>query len=140
MIDKLQDSPNSEALSWLLEMELVNSPYVLNSLILNMFRTIKGIKDVEFVIDERQKKLLIYLKLSWFYQRFKSKQVQESVNDMVEQILPAFKRRVVFDRAILEKSIDIMKNREKEYVKGTKRSDPPPQVNQDSGRKAGLSD
>lgn len=111
MIEKLEDNPNAEALSWLLEMELVSSPYVLNSLILNIFSLVKGVKDAEFVIDERQKKLLVYLKLSWFSQRFRAKRTEDKVMNLLDQALPSFQKRIVFDRTVLEKAMAIMEKR-----------------------------
>lgn len=107
MIEKLSDNPNPEALSWLLEMELVSSPYVLNSLILNMIVPIKGIKDVQLVIDEKRKKILIYLELRWWEKRFHAKKIEQQINDIIEQTLPSFKKRVIFDKVLLEKAVKI---------------------------------
>lgn len=111
MIEKLADSPNGEALSWLLEMELVSSPYVLNSIILNMMTALKGVRDVELVIDEKQKKILIYLELNWYHARFKAAQVEAQAGELIQQILPSFKRRIIFNREILEKSLKLMQAR-----------------------------
>jgi hypothetical protein len=111
----VQDNATPEALAWLLEMELVSTPYVLNSIILNIFASVRGIKDAEFVIDERQKKILVYLKLNWFYEKFKSRGVEAQVIEMLDQILPSFKKRVVFERRILDKALDIMKKKESRH-------------------------
>jgi hypothetical protein len=140
-MEKQQDNPNPEALSWLLEMEMVSSPYVLNSIILNIFAQVKAIKDAEFVIDENRKAILIYLKLGWFHQKFKSKEIEGQVTEMLDQILPTFRKRVVFDRTILEKALVIMKNKEKPYERKAKEtSAPATPVNQDDGRSAGVPD
>lgn len=114
-MEKSLDNPNPEALGWLLEMELVATPYVLNSIILNIFASIKGIKNAEFVIDERQRKLLVYLKLNWFHERFRAKSVEEQVMEMLDQILPSFRKRIVFKREILEKALEIMNKKEKRH-------------------------
>lgn len=110
-MDSGDGNPNSEALQWLLEMELVNNPRVLNSIILNVFRIVKGVKDADFIIDTQNKKLLIYLELTWFYRKFRQTEVGERVGTMIEQALPTFQTRVVFDRTILNKALDIMKKR-----------------------------
>ena len=112
MIEKLAENPNGEALSWLLEMELVNQPYVLNSIILNLVSGLKGIKNVELVIDEKQKKILIYLELTWFSNHFKWKEIEAKTKRLIEQALPSFKHRVIFDREILEKALKVVKDRE----------------------------
>lgn len=108
MLEKLEDNSNSEALAWLLEMELVSNPYVLNSIILNMLVGIKGVKDTELVIDEKQKKILIYLELTWFSAKFNKIKIEQKVNEMIGQILPSFKKRIIFDRTILEKALKLV--------------------------------
>lgn len=109
MIEKLAENPNSDALAWLLEMELIQNPNVLNAIILNVFKTVRGLKDAEFVIDTRQKKLLIYLELKKFHEWFFKKDVEDQILEMLNQTLPNFKFRVVFDRTILEKAIKLAK-------------------------------
>lgn len=111
MIEKLSNDPNAEALTWLFEMEMVNNPYVLNSLVLNLMAGIKGVKDIELVIDEKQKKILVFLKLRWFYDKFKKKPVEDKAKELLEQILPSFKKRVIFDRKILEKALKVSQAR-----------------------------
>lgn len=103
------ENPNSEALSWLLEFELVQTPHVLNSMILNVFRILPGLKDAQFVIDLKTKKLLIYLELTWFSKHFKKQAIYDQALDIFDEILPTFKKRITFDRTILEKAIELSK-------------------------------
>lgn len=117
MIEKLVENPNSAGLGWLLEMELVNNPHVLNAIIANIFRAVSGIKDADFVIDTKAKKLLIYLELGYFAKIFYKRRIETQVSEMFEQTLPHFKKRVVFDKKILNRALNIVKNQGIQTVK-----------------------
>ena len=108
MIHKLEENPQTGALSWLMEMELVSNPAVLNALIANIAGAVLGVKDVQFVIDTRSKKLLVYVKLSWFYDFFYKKATIDQVTELFEQVLPSFKKRVTLDIDILNKALVIL--------------------------------
>jgi hypothetical protein len=111
MMEELQNNPNAAALGWLLEMELVQNPYMLNSIVLNVFRMLKGVKDAEFVIDTNEKKLLIFLELTWWSRRFRAKKVEVQALELLDQVLPGFKKRVVFEKVILEKALKLIGER-----------------------------
>ena len=103
-------NPQASALRWLLEMEIVSDPNVFNGLILNLFRISKKIKDIEIVTDTRDKKLLIYVDLQlnrWFKDRQKER-IQHMIENIVSDALPSYERRVVFDRNILEKALELV--------------------------------
>ena len=108
MLEPMDKNPQPEAVAWLMEMELVGNPTVLNNLILNILVGIPGVKDANLVVDTNNKKILIFLVLSWFSAKFKSKAIAVQVNDIISQVLPAWRLRVVFDRTILEKALKLI--------------------------------
>lgn len=103
------ENPQGDALKWLLEMEVVSDPNVLNSIILNIYRLSKTINDVQFVTDIKQKKILVYIELSWFGRKFKQKSIFEACQNMLNDALPSYRKRIVFDREILDKAIKLVK-------------------------------
>ena len=110
MIEKLETSPpaSASALGWLVEHELVNSPSLLNAMILNVYKLSKGITDVQFVIDAPSKKLLIYLEVTRWTRWFHLKDTEQAAMEVLDQALPSYKKRVVFDRSILNKAIELV--------------------------------
>ena len=111
MIDKLLENPQGNALGWLLEMEMVSNPMVLNSIIMNIMASIRGIKDLQLVVDSNKKQLLIFIELTKFGRWFFRRKIQEQLSDLLEQILPSFEKKVTFDRVFLERAIKIMKDK-----------------------------
>jgi hypothetical protein len=111
MIEKLEANPMSGALGWLLEMELVQNPTVLNSIILNIFKTVRSLKDAEFVVDTKEKKILVYLELSRWDMWFHKNEISDKVMELLDQALPTFKKRIIHDKSILEKAIKIVNSR-----------------------------
>ena len=105
---KLEANTSSEALAWLAEMDLVTNPAMLNNMILNLLVGVPGVKDANLVIDTQNKKMLIYLELGWFAIRFKAKVIDLHVNDIIKQVLPSWRLRVIFDRTILEKALALI--------------------------------
>lgn len=112
----------SQALGWLLELEVVNDPNVSNSLILNIYKVSNRIFDVELLIDNINKKVLIYLKLDYWGKIFKlENHVAKKVDGMILEVLPSFKTRVIYDKKLFEKAQEIAKRGEKQWVKKTKK-------------------
>jgi hypothetical protein len=110
MIESLEDNPQGAALSWLLEMEVVANPMVLDTLIMNIGASVKGIQDLQFVIDEKNKKILVYVEPTKYYGRFFKRQILTQVTEMISQILPSFEKRVTLNRDLLDRAIKILKN------------------------------
>lgn len=98
----------AEALGWLFEMELINTPSVLNSIILNLLAGVLGVKDAELVVDLHKRQILVFLELTWWARRFKVRRISTQVNDIINDILPSFEKRVTFDRVILDKALKIV--------------------------------
>lgn len=92
-------------------MEVVQDPTVLNSLVLNVHRISKSIKDVEFIFDTQQKKQLIFLELSWWGRTFRERKILESVENMLDHALPSFQKRITLNREIFEKALQIVESR-----------------------------
>lgn len=109
MIDELTGNPQAQAMSWLVEMEVVSNPNVLNAMVMNIAGAVKGVKDIQFVIDNQRKKLLIFVELKKWDEFFHKKRICEQLGEMFEQIFPSFEKRVTFDRVLLDRAIKIIK-------------------------------
>lgn len=103
-------NPQSEALRWLLEMEIVNDPNVLNSLILNIHKASDRIQDVEVVLDTPHKRMLVYLDVDcgWWRQATRQQEIHDAVANMLDEALPSYTHRVVFDRTVLNKALELV--------------------------------
>ena len=112
-MEELNLTVQGDALKWLLEMEAINDPNVLNSLLLNVHRLSDRIEDVEFVTDSNSKRLLVYLdvNLGYWKKEQRSKRIQDLVENMLNDALPSYTKRIVFDRDILEKALTLVSNR-----------------------------
>src|SRR5690606_18085919 len=107
-IDQLSDDTletiktQAAGLKWLYEMELLNSPQLINNLKLNIFTTDTTIKDVELLIDQNTKGLLIYVKLSWWGRKFRQDRIKMNIEDLISQLLPTYRKRVIHERWIFD--------------------------------------
>lgn len=107
-------NPQADALKWLLEMDVVSDPNVLNGIILNLYRLSSSIKNIEIVTDMPQRKLLVYLELSWWGTKFRQRRIKELSENMLDDALPRFQKRVIFDKTILDRALAIVQGRENE--------------------------
>lgn len=96
-----------EGTKWLLENELITSPYIANILIKNIQDTSLAIKDIRILSDSYNKKMLIYLKLNLWGRLFLQKKIQNNVQLKLKQGLPSFNFRVIYDNSIYEKALKI---------------------------------
>lgn len=96
-------------LRFLYEMELIDDPQLINNLKLNIFDVSKMILDAEFVSSYHHRSMLIWVELDWLGRTFFKERITTAVADRVQQLLPKFKLRVVSDRAILEMSLNKIK-------------------------------
>lgn len=101
----------SGAMGWLLEMEMIQNPVVLNSIVLNIFKSVQGLKDAEFVIDTKEKKILVYLELGLWNKWFKQDKIKGTVQELLDQALPSFKKRIIYDKSLIEKALKIVNTR-----------------------------
>ena len=98
-----------EGLKWLFEMELLAHPQAINTIKFNILSTSKRIKEVELLIYREHKSMLVLLELSWFGNKFYKKDIFSDVYDLLSQLLPTFKIRVIGDPKIMELAIDMVK-------------------------------
>ena len=96
------------ALRWLFEIEAVNSTAVSNVLIINIYSSSPNIKDVEFLMDKAQKKMLIWLKFNWKANLFKKikENTSNSILNSLEELLPNFEFRITENRDIFDIALE----------------------------------
>jgi hypothetical protein len=98
-----------EGLRWLYEMQLINHPQVINNLKMNVLLISKSIRDVELLIDRENKKMLVYLDLSWFGRKFKKNHIFSETEIILSQLLPAFRFRIIDDPVIFNMAVEKIK-------------------------------
>ena len=98
-----------EGLKWLVELELLNHPQVINQLKFNILMVSKHIKEVELLIYRENKSILVLLELSWIGRKFKKTQILQDVHEVVSQMLPSFRFRITEDPKIMELAIEKVK-------------------------------
>lgn len=102
-----QMTSQSNALKWLMEIEASSDPNFLNALLLNIFRVSKRIKDVQVVMDPQKKKILIWLELDWLGRKFFQRKTLEAVGALIIDALPTYSYRVILDKTILDKAVEL---------------------------------
>lgn len=110
----------SAGLQWLYEMELVTNPQVLNNLELNIFYQSSYIKNVELLLDQNNKGILIYLELSTWGKWFKKQEIKEKVEDLMTMLLPNYRKRVIYELSIFQMAL----NKAKEITQGVEHEEP----------------
>ncbi len=98
-----------EGLKWLYELEIVNDPQLINNLKLNVLVLSRHIKDAEFLIYRENKSILVYLELNWFASKFLRSRLIDEAGQIVSELLPAYKFRVITDKNILNMAVDLVK-------------------------------
>ena len=95
----------NSATRWLYDMELVDNPMVLNNLYINIFSRSRSIKDVELLIDSRNKKILVYIKLAWYSRLFKKskRKIAMYVIENLQELLPRYEIKVTTKIEIFNK-------------------------------------
>ena len=110
-IDALEDRRVAgDALGWLMEMEILQDPNIYNALILNILKCSKHIIDVHLVVDTQNRAILVYLEVGFLGRHFFRNKISMDVENLLKAI-PSYRSRVVFDKAILDKAIQILKSR-----------------------------
>lgn len=94
-----------EALKWMYELEMLNSPQIINQLKLNILLVSKRIKDAEFLIYRENKQMLVLLQLTWVGRKFFKRVLFEEVYDVLSQLLPSFNFRVTDDPKIMNMAV-----------------------------------
>lgn len=94
---------------WLYEMELLDDPQLVNNLKLNIFSTSKHVKESEFIMSQEDKKMLIYIELSWWGRTFKAREIKQDIVELLSQLLPNYRFRVTTDRSIIDLALQKLK-------------------------------
>lgn len=92
-------------MKWLVELELVNHPQVINTIRFNILMVSNRIKEVEILMFRENKSMLVQLNLTWIGRRFFGRRILTEVQDILTQLLPSFKIRVIQDPKIMELAI-----------------------------------
>jgi hypothetical protein len=99
-----------EGLKWLYEMEAVNSTALQNNLYGNLY-SFPGVSDCEILMDRYQRKMLIYIKFTFFIRKFLKRRKKELIMAMLDQLqelLPSFEFRIIEDRALFDLALKRM--------------------------------
>lgn len=98
-------------LKWLAEMEAVNSPILLNIIYGNIY-SFPNVADAEILLDRYNKKMLVYVKFTWFVRKYwksRKKLVTISILDQLQELLPSFEFRIIEDKALFDLAVQRMK-------------------------------
>lgn len=98
-------------LRWLYEMEAVNSTALLNNLYGNIY-SFPHVVDAEILLDRFGKKMLIYVKFTWFVRNFwisRKKYITMSILDQLQELLPSFEFRIIEDKALFNLAVQRMR-------------------------------
>lgn len=98
-----------EGMKWIVELELLNNPQVINTLKMNILMVSKRIKEVELLIYRENRSMLVLLDLTWIGRTFFLKQISMEVQDILTQLLPSFRFRVTQDPKIMEMAVNLVK-------------------------------
>ena len=94
-----------EGMKWLVEMELLNHPQVINTIRFNILMVSKHIKEVELLMYRENKTMLVLLDMSWIGRKFLKTGILAEVEDVLTQLLPSFRFRVTQDPKIMELAV-----------------------------------
>lgn len=94
---------------WLLEMNFLNNGYVKNAIYANVYNASSYIVDAELLVDQYNKRMLIYLKLSFFGRLFrKEDDVDREVITVLKDALPEYEMRVIYDKNLFQKATEML--------------------------------
>jgi len=92
--------------AWLLEMEYLDSPQLKNAIYLNILNSSRRVTNAELLVDKNSKGMLIYLELTWIGRIFGyKKEIAENIIVMLSEVLPSFRFRVIYSKAIWELAV-----------------------------------
>lgn len=104
--DRFREEMLQRGTSWLLEMELLDTPQLKNFLILNTYSVSKHVKDVEILLDLNYKAMLVYIQIGKLGRLLrKGKEIEETLLDQYGNILPSFRIRIVFEKSIFDLAV-----------------------------------
>lgn len=98
------------ALTWIMEMELLNHPQLINQIKMNVLMVSRRIKEVELLIYRENKTMLVLLELSWLGKKFFKRRIFAEVEEILSQMLPSFRFRVTDDPKIMDMAVARVKH------------------------------
>ncbi len=98
-----------EGVKWLVELELLNHPQVINTIRFNVLLASKRIKEVELLIYRENKSMLVLVDLTWMGRKFFKQRIFTEVQDVLTQLLPSFRFRITDDPRIMELAVERVK-------------------------------
>lgn len=96
-------------LKWLYEMELLDDPQLINNLKLNIFSVSTHIKEVQFLMSQEERKMLIHVELSWWGKKFKEAQISQDITEVMSQLLSNYKFRITTNDSIFKLAVSKVK-------------------------------
>ena len=106
-IDKIETQV--AAIKWYLEFGILSDPQVRNHIVLNIYTVDPSIKDTQLVIDQERKRMMVHVDFHFWSSLFKKTRILNDVHIILHEMLPDFKIRVVNNKDLLEKSLEIAK-------------------------------
>lgn len=107
-LNDTRDSSLNSGMRWLFEHELLGSAAAQEAIWWNVALQSTAIKNTEPLIDQFNKKMLIYVELKWWGFLKNKKNLSENIINVLQQALPAYSFRVVFDRHTLDKAKELL--------------------------------
>ena len=94
---------------WLFEMNFLNNGYVKNALYANVYNASPAIKDAEILVDQHNRRMLIFLKLTFIGRLFRQKaNTTANVELILKDALPEYEFRVVYDKELFDKATRLL--------------------------------
>ena len=94
---------------WFLELGIIDDQ-VKNHLVLNAYDVHKSIKDVQLILDQERKKLLVYVEISFWSGLFKKDEILNDVHLRIGEMLPSYGIRVTNELKIFKKALNLIKS------------------------------
>lgn len=98
-----------EGIKWLVELELLNHPQVVNTIRFNIFNVSNRIREVELLIYRENRSMLVLLDLTWTGRKFFKRSIFTDVQDVLSHLLPSFRFRITDDPKIMQLAVDRVK-------------------------------
>jgi len=106
----------TSAVKHLLEWGMVDNPTVINQLVAEILASTEDLKDVELLIKEDTQDMIIFLDIK-FWAKFRKRQriIADHVFEIISKLLPSFSIRIITDRKIFKKRLEIFEKLEKKF-------------------------
>ncbi len=92
-----------------MEMELLNHPQAINTIKFNILMASNRIKEVEILTMRENKTMLVLLDLTWIGRKFFKTRIFSEVEEILTQLLPSFRFRVIDDPEIMKLAVERVK-------------------------------